>query len=476
MNKLKKLIAISIIAIFYLGSCKIPKIATVDSTLKMPQLYPNSQDTNHITTIKWRNYFKDPNLQKLIDTALVNNREVMITLQEIEIAQNEVNLRKGKLLPTGGIKGGLGLDKEGRYTSTGAGNASTQMEPGKAIPEPLPDFNVGVYATWQVDIWKKLHNAKEAAVKRYLETVEGKNFLITSLISEIAEHYYELLALDFQSEIINQNIKLQNDALQIVKIQKQAARATELAVQKFQAEVYKTESMQYEIQQQITETENKINLLLGRFPQTIQRSAPTALNDIPQMVMLGIPSQLLQNRPDIKQAELELEASKLDLKVARAEFYPDVEISSMLGLQAFNPVYLAKIPESIAFSLVGDLVAPLINRSAIKAEFNMANARQLQALYQYEKTIISAYIEVANQMANIKNLNENYQLKSKQVEALNQSINISNDLFKYARADYLEVLMTQRDALEAKMDLIETQQSRMNAVIHIYKNLGGGWQ
>jgi outer membrane protein, multidrug efflux system len=197
---------------------------------------------------------------------------------------------------------------------------------------------------------------------------------------------------------------------------------------------------------------------------------------VPATVSSGIPSQLLTNRPDIKQAELELAAAKLDVKVARAEFFPSLGISAALGLQAFNPTYLFKLPESILYSLAGDLAAPLINRNAIRAEFNNASARQLQAMYNYERTILNAYLEVATQLSNISNLQYNYDLKSKQVDALTRSIDISNDLFKNARADYLEVLMTQRDALESKLELIETKQRQLNAVINIYRGLGGGWK
>jgi len=169
-------------------------------------------------------------------------------------------------------------------------------------------------------------------------------------------------------------------------------------------------------------------------------------------------------------------AAKLDVKVARAEFYPSFGISAGLGFQAFNPTYLVKLPSSILYSLAGDLAGPLINRNAIKAEFYSANARQLQALYNYERSIINAYLEVSTQLAGISNLEQRYGFKAKQVAALTQSIVIANDLFKFARADYLEVLMTQRDALEAKLELVETKKQQLNAVVNIYRNLGGGWK
>ena len=197
---------------------------------------------------------------------------------------------------------------------------------------------------------------------------------------------------------------------------------------------------------------------------------------VPQTVYTGIPSQLLANRPDIKQAELELQATKLDVEAARKEFYPSLEINAALGLEAFNPSYLVKLPESIAYSLIGELAGPLINKSAIQAQFKSADARQIQALYEYDKTILSAYLDITNQMSAIKNLDKYYEMKSQEVKALDQGIDIANQLFRNMRADYLEVLMNQRDALDAKMELIEAKERQLSTVVNIYKSLGGGWK
>lgn len=474
-NNLNKLLVIACICGAY-TACKTPALTGRAENKTVPESFNNSTDTVNTGALPWKTWFTDPYLVALIDTALKNNQEMNITLQEIAITRNEINARKGEYLPFVGIRGGAGVDKVGRYTSKGANDATTDIKPGKEMPEPLPDFLIGAYATWEVDIWHKLHNAKKAAVARYLSTVEGRNFVITTLIAEIANSYYELLALDNQLSIVNNNIQIQNNALEIVKLQKEAARVTELAVRKFEAEVLNTRSLQYGIQQQITETENRINFLLGRFPQHIDRNAQTFDNVLPAAVQTGIPSQLLSNRPDIKQAELELAASKLDVQVAKARFYPSVGISAAIGYNAFNPAYLFRTPESMLYSLAGELVAPLVNRNAIKADYLNANAKQLQAVYNYERTILNAYVEVANQMAKINNLANSYELKSKQVDALTQSITISNDLFKSARADYMEVLLTQRDALESKFELVETKMQQLKAMVNIYQALGGGWK
>ncbi len=271
-------------------------------------------------------------------------------------------LKKGMLNPTVSAGVNAGLKKAGRYTSEGAGDATTEIEPGRKMPDPLGNFAGGITASWEVDIWKKLRTEKESAIAHYLSTVEGKNFVLSSLIEEVADSYYELLALDNQLDITREYIKLQERALEISKIQKQASATTELAVKKFEAELAKSRASEYTIRQDITEKENEINALLGRYPQAIVRTKESFMSTIPQTVYTGIPSQLLANRPDIKQAELELKAAKLDVQAARKEFYPSLNISAALGLEAFKPSYLVKMPESIVYNLVGELAGPLINK------------------------------------------------------------------------------------------------------------------
>ena len=472
---IKRTLSVAYVCLAIAG-CKVPALVEAHENKSVPTSYDDKQDTTNIAALPYRSFFTDKNLVSLIDSALQRNQELQITLQELDIARNDIQFRQQPLLPQVGIRGGVGVEKVGRYTSQGAGDATTEIKPGKEMPDPLGDFTVAAFANWEVDIWHKLHNSKKAAVTRYLSSVEGRNFVVTNLVAEIANSYYELLAFDNQLTIVRQNIELQKNALEIVKIQKDAARVTELAVRKFEAEVLKTQSLEFDLLQNIKVTENRINFLIGRFPQAIARDTSNLVNLVPAVVNTGIPSQLLINRPDIKQAELDLAAAKLDVKIARAEFFPSLGLSAAVGLQAFSPTYLFRLPESILYNLAGDLMGPLVNRNAIRAEFNNANAKQLQALYNYQRSITNAYMEVSNQVSNINNLEKSYDLKSKQVDALTTSIGISNDLFKNARADYLEVLLTQRDALEARLELVETRKDQLSAVVNIYRNLGGGWK
>ena len=434
-----------------------------------------SKDTTNSAAIQWKDFFKDPYLINLIDTALTNNQELNIMLQQINVAQNEVKARKGEYLPFIGYGAGAEVEKVGEFTRNGAVEKNLEVKEGEEFPEPLPDYSAGIFASWELDVWKKLRSSKKAAVLEYLSTIEGKHFMVTRLIAEIADSYYELLALDNQLVFIEQNLELQGNALNMVRIQKQAARATELAVKRFEAEVFKNQSHKFEVQQEIVEMENKLNFLIGRQPQRIDRNSEGFIATDMDTIYTGIPSQLLQNRPDIRQAEYELEAAKMNIKVARANFYPSIGLKAGFGFQTFNPKYLISTPESLIYSAVGDIVGPLINRNAIKANYNTATSKQIQAVYEFEKAILNGYIEVVNQLSKMENLKKSYDLKENQVKALTESIDLSTRLFQSARIEYIEVLLTQREALESKMELVETKKDQLMTRVNVYQALGGGW-
>ena len=188
-----------IFGILFLISACVPKslvLINKNENKSVPEHFNNAQDSTNTAKTVWKEYFTDPNLLGLIDTALHNNQELNITLQEIEIARNEIGARKGEYLPFVTLGGGAGLEKVSRYTSQGASDASTEIKPGTGTPEVLPNTYFGAFASWEVDIWHKLRNARKVAVANYLASVEGKNFLVTNIVAEIANSYYELVALD----------------------------------------------------------------------------------------------------------------------------------------------------------------------------------------------------------------------------------------------------------------------------------------
>jgi outer membrane protein, multidrug efflux system len=473
-KRYKYLVSLALCIIY--ASCKLPVPIQVPTLKSAPAAYANSTDSTNSADMKWREFFTDPNLIALIDTAINNNPEMLMLLQDIEMANNKIQMRHGALLPSVSVGGGMGIEKVGTYTSQGAGDASADITEGHKVPENLTDFSGGIRASWEIDIWGKLKSAKSAAMAKYLASFEGRNFVRTNLIAEIANSYYELLATDNQLDILRENIRLQQNQLEVVKVQKEAAVVTELAVKQFEAQILNSQSLEYAFLQNITENENKINFLMGRFPQPIIRDKATFNTQLPNRIKEGIPSQLLRNRPDIRQAELELVASKWELKAAQLEFYPSLAVSGRLGLQAFRPDYLLRLPESILYTLASDMAGPIINKNAITAEFKTANAIQIQTMYEYQKRLLNAYVEVTNELAHINNLEKQYSFKSKEVDVQTSSISIANDLFKSARANYLEVLTAQREALAVKLELVEIKQRQFTTVINVYRALGGGWK
>ncbi len=463
------------VLLWFLFGCKTPSKITEKSLQKMPDAYANSSDTVCAGTLKWQLFYQDPHLKNLIDTALNNNLDLLSAIQKIEISKNQFQLKKSELLPVIGANAGIAQRRFGNYTMDGAGNASTFILPNQIVPENLRDFQLGLNTNWEVDVWGKLRNKKKAALARYSGSIAAKNAIQSILIAEIASTYYELIALDNELDIIKETYALQQAALDIIKIKKEAGMLNELAVKQFEGEVLHSKSFELQISQLIKITENHLNYLCGRFPQPILRDK-SSFTQFKYNISAGIPSQLLTNRPDIQEAELELIASKCDVKAAKAAFYPSFNITGTIGFQAFKSSLLFQTPESFAYSIIGGLSAPILNRKAIQTQFNTAKAYQTESLIKYQKMILNGYIEVANEISNIEMLQKTFDLKNKEVFTYEKSIEIANDLFKSGRATYLEVLTVQRTALEAKIDLLNTKKTQHKASINLYKALGGGWQ
>lgn len=419
-------------------------------------------------------FFNDPILTHLIDQALAGNQELKILNEEVQIARNEILARRGAYLPFVTIGAGAGLNKPSKFTPEGAVEEQLEYLPGKHFPDPLPNFVGGLNFFWQLDIWRELRNARDAAAQRYLGATERRNYFVTHLVAEIAENYYRLMALDKRLETLDKTIALQEQSLEISKAKKEAGRGTELAVQRFQAEVRKNQSEKLIVKQEIVEVENRINFLVNRFPEPVERLSAGFFDLNLHALSVGVPAQLLQNRPDIRQAERELAAAGLDVRVARAHFFPRLDITAGVGYEAFNPKYLFWTPDALIYNAAGNLVAPLINKKAIQAEYLSANAKQLQSVYNYQRAILNAFTEVVNRVSKVENYSKSIELKKLQLESLEASVDVASKLFQNARAEYVEVLLAQRDLMDARMGLIETKKEQLSAIVNAYQALGGG--
>ncbi len=466
---------IAALVLLLLAGCNVPRI-TQQTALTLPAAYDTPADSATAAEIGWRSFFADERLIRLIDTALVHNWDVLSAFHRVQAARSELLSAKSMLRPSADAVTSTAIRRFGLYTMDGAGNSSTFIQPGKIVPADLPDFYIGVQSSWELDIWGKLRNRSKAAFSRVLASEEGKNWIVSGLVAELAGAYYSLTALDQSRQILAATIGLQEQALEMVRTQKAAAVINELAVKQFEAELKRIQGLHIQIGQEITETETRIRFLSGLYPGEVARDTSLFQGVIPKLVKTGVPADLLRNRPDIRQAELELVAAGADVQASRALFLPRLQLTAALGYQAFQPGLLFTTPASLAYTLLGNMTAPLLNRAAIKAQFRKADAYRLEAMYQYQKTVANGFSEVYIALARIRNLENQYKTKEQEVTILVQSAEIAGSLFRTGRATYLEVLFAQQKAIQARLELVELRKMQMLATVTLYKALGGGWR
>jgi multidrug efflux system outer membrane protein len=460
-------------------SCKTTELTTKKIVNDLPKNYSLNNDTTNAKLLKWRELIFDKHLITIIDTALKNNFDLKIALQKIEISRAGIQFTKGIRLPEVGVSASVGQRKFGEYTMDGVGNYdtkfSTNINDKQQIPNPLPDYYVGFQTSWEIDLWGKLKNKKKAAADKFIASQYGKDLIITNLIAEISTTYFELLALDNEIRILENNIVLQQDALDIVTIHKETGKANELAVELMYAQLLNSKTILVDVKQKMIECESKLNFLRGDYPTDIVRDTSFNSESIISTINTGIPSDILINRADIRQAEMELKATNADLTSAKAAFYPTFNINAFLGLQSFNALLLLDT-RSLAYNALGGLTTPLLNRRILKAHLMSAKAEQIQAYINYEKNVVNGFIEVYNSLNNLNNTKEMYDTKLKEVNILKQSISTSSELFKAGRANYMEIILSQKNALQSQMELMELKKRQNISIINLYRSLGGGWK
>jgi multidrug efflux system outer membrane protein len=483
MKHKKRAMAIAFACSFLLvlPSC-IPNLRPAVPGPNLPETFNGSTSPENSSQLRIEEVFNDPALTSLIFQALAGNQELRIMNENIQTAANEVLARRGAYLPFLTVGGSAGLQKFSSFTEEGASIRDDQFRPGQLFPNPLGIFVLGPDLFWQIDIWRQLRNARDAAAQRVISATEERNYFVTRLVAEIGDNYYELMSLDRRLENLNNIIQLFEGSLEIARARMQAARGNLLAVQRFQAEVRKNQAERLIVNQDIIQVGNRINFLAGRFPQPVERKSGQTIDEFIDLnlhaLSLGVPPQLLQNRPDIRQAERELAAAGLDVKVARARFLPVLTINGGIGYAAFNTKYLFLTPEALIYNIAAGMVGPLINFKAIKADYLTANARQLQAVYNYQRVVINAVTDVVNRVNKVENYRKSIEIKKQQVEALATSVLAATSLYQNPRPgvdiDYLDVLLAQDALFEARKELIETKQQQLSAVVNTYQALGGG--
>lgn len=468
------------LCIVLFAGCSVAKPDPLPRMRPMPSLMANATDTQQISNLTWRKFFTDQHLLALIDTAFTSNPDLLMAAQRVAIAKSQLKMKKGLLFPSVQGVASVGFDRFGDYTMNGVGNFDTNLSPNikedQKIPTSMtPDFFLGFRSNWEIDLWGKLRNQKKAAASQMMATQYAQQLLSTQIVAEIASLYYELLALDTEMHIVEKNIQLQEQAVEIVKVQKEGGRATELAVQQFNAQLMNTKAIAYNLRQQLVETENQMNVILGRYPAHVNRDTSIMQQQVPLDANGRIASSLLIRRPDLQQAEQELHAAKFNVASARAAFLPSLQLTPYIGMNAFKSALLFN-PASLAYGVASGLTAPLFNQRQISGEFEIANAQAKTAVYNYQQKLLYAYSEVITSLRSIENNQRQFELKKKEVEELTAAVLTARELYLAGYANYLEIITAQKGVLEAELELTNRKKELFLGVIKLYRSLGGGWE
>lgn len=418
-------------------------------------------DSANMANKPWQELFSDQYLINCIHEGLSNNPDLQIAIQKVMEAEAYFKQSKVSLLP--------GINAKG--TGTYVRNPESIYPDG---PREVNNYQLGLEASWEIDIWGKLRSSKRASYANLLATDAAKKAVQTRLIASIATAYYSLAALDSKLAITYQTVKNSADLVETIKILKESGKVTGAAIAQSEAARYAAEVTIPDLEQQIRETENTLALLLGREPGKIER---VKLNELVTSSLLqkGVPSQLLKNRPDVMQAEYAVISAFEMTNNARAYFYPALTLTASSGFAASQLDELLD-PTSFAANIIGGLTAPLFNKRGNITRLNVAKAQQQEALISLKKSLLNAGQEVNNALGLYESSVKKTELRQQQLAALDKSVEYTKELLNYGSATYTEVLNAQQSLLAAQLNNVNDHLQQLNAVVSLYRALGGGWK
>ncbi|MGZ3819472.1 MAG: efflux transporter outer membrane subunit [Mucilaginibacter sp.] len=449
-----------------LFSCKITK------TYKRPDLNTNNLyrdvntgDTTGLANIPWRSLFADTVLQGLIQEGLDQNLNLKIAIQRINEAQAALRQSKAAFYPS--LSGNASVAQSRQ-------SAAALNFPAGTVNLNSTSYQAYLSTSWEADVWGKLSSTKRAALANFLQSDAAKRAVQTQLIADIANNYYNLLALDKQLEITQQTVKSRVTEVETMKALKEGAVVTGAAVVQSEANRYAAEVSVPDIRQNIRETENALCVLLARAPGPIKRTT-LALQQAHTELATGVPTLLLNNRPDVQQAEFALRGSFENTNIARAYFYPSFTITAQGGLSSLN--LSSFFNGSVFFNLIGGLTQPIFSQGQNKARLKTAQAQQQEALYNFQQSLLTAGQEVSNTLFSYQTAVEKEQTRLKQLQALEKAVDYTKELMRYSSAtNYTDVLTSEQSLLAAQLSSVNDSLQKLQAIVNLYRALGGGWK
>ncbi len=445
-----------------LFSCSAPQHFHRE-TVNPGAIYGSYETTDSVTIADkpWRTVFAEVHLQQLIEEGLKNNPDLQIALQKVNEADAWFSQSRAALMPD---------------ISVGA-NATYTRNPEIIYPTgPVETgrYQVGAEASWEIDLWGRLRSSKRAAYANLLVSDAGRKGVQTRLVANIASAYYNLIGLDAKLEITRQTVKNDIEQVETMKVLKESGKVTGAAIVQTEATRYAAEVTIPDLMQQIRETENIISLLLGRIPGTIERGK---IDDqaLPSDFKAGVPVHLLDNRPDVMQAEYGVMSAYETANIARASFYPALTINASVGFVATNISQFFD-PKTFASNIIGGLTQPVFNKKINVTRLKVARAQQEEALISFRNTLLKAGQEVQDALGSYDWSAQKIALRKLQLEALLKSVDYTKELLTYGSANYFEVLAAQTNLLSAQLSSVNDRLQQLNAVVSLYRALGGGWR
>lgn len=467
LNIIKGL-SFSVVLLAVVSSCMARKEYNRPNNVVDEKLYRTDMlpaDSTNIANVSWKEIFTDPILQRHISKALENNLDIRIALKSIASAEAYLKQSKAAYQPT--------LSIGPNYTFQ---TQSINTQFGQIIGERryVNQFDITASIGWEADIWGRLKAQEKAQLASYLGTVAAHKAVKSDLVASVASAYYQLLTFDAQKRIITETIAVREKNLETTRALKTAGTLTEVAVQQSEALVFNAKSLLIDIDTQIQLLENTMSLLMGEPSHTIERSTLES-QSLPIDVKLGYPAQLLANRPDVMQAEYNLINAFELTNSAKAQFYPTLKLTGSGGLQSVDIDHLFSV-NSLFANVVAGLAQPILNRRAIRTNYEVSLANQETAYLNFRKAVLNAGKEVSDAIRVFSVQDSFIELKQKELNAYKNSVEYSQELVNYGMANYLEVLNASVNSLNAELNIANAEYSKMKAAVELYQALGGGWK
>jgi len=470
MTKIKN-IGVFLLLLSTFVACKVSKdIAT--PTPQLPANFRNAAtaDTNSIADIKWKRFFTDASLQKLIDKAIVKNYDMQLALKNIETSQLLLKQTKWAYLPDARLQVAVNSTRPSDNSLNGLSAKSflgtTHVE----------DYSANIALSWEADIWGKIKNQKAGALAAYLQTEEARKAIQTNIVANVTQGFYNLLMLDAQLEIAKRNIALNDSTLRIIRLQYNAGQVTALAIQQAEAQQLTAAALVPQLEQNVAIQENALSIIAGELPDQIQRNVLLSQVNIADSLSAGVPLEMVSRRPDVKSYELALNIANAQVGIARAKMYPSLSITAGGGLNSFRASKWLNIPASLFGAVAGGITQPLFQKKQLTTAYEVAKVNREKTVIEFRQSVLNAVGEVSDALVRIEKLQVERSIAITRVYTLQKAISNANMLFQTGMANYLEVITAQSNVLQSELELASITREQLSAKVELYRSLGGGWK